>query len=213
MVKRYLATLLGLGGGLIAMVLALYLIIRLRNHLTGISLLLLLCCWPAVTLLVAGLILAWILRRFWRFPARQSPVSMEKLRQDLLAINALNGPIKVTARRKVLLVSYRYDDPRWCEQMEAAGIRLLYTLRLRLLGGTHRAILTDRFRRVDFALCPVQVKAGLIRWPWPVLGIRKQRHHLEEMEALTFHFRAAEIKGLFTQALLDRGWEVVFSFL
>ncbi len=172
--------------------------------------------WIILVLLSLPPVLSLLIRKIWFFSGRNVIAEEEKLRAALTAVNNLSSPLVVREKRgKTLIVTWRATDPRWCERMAVHHRGRLYELRLRIRSATHTVIMRDRFRRVDFDLCPIRVNTGRIPWPGLVLRVRTGQDRgmarLRETPPSAYRFRPTEIKTPILNLVLDQGWSVRFT--
>ena len=217
MIKRYLLTLLALFLLVIAYLLTLLPLQIVRSNLSMATYGKALLVWGVLAALSFLPAISIILKKIWFFHGRGTPLPEKELRAALLAINELNIPIRVREKRKQLVAGWRYDDPDWCEYMVAAHLSRLYELHLRFNEATHTVHVSDRYRKVNFDLCPVRVKTGLLALPRPFFALQRKKNMTIEnygnMAPSEFSFRPAEIKSPLTNSILARGWNVRFTLL
>ena len=216
MIKRYLLTLIALFLLVIGYLLTLLPLQIVRSHLSMATYGKALLIWGVLVALSFVPAVSIILKKIWFFHGKGTPLPAKELRAALLAINELNIPIRITNKRKQLVAHWRYDDRKWCEYMVAAHVSRLYELRLRFNEATHTVHVSDRYRKVNFDLCPVRVKTGLLALPRPCFGLQRKKYTIEHygnMAPSEFSFRPAEIKSPLINSILARGWNVRFTLL
>ena len=215
MLKRYLQTaclLLLLG---LLYLLGLLPLLLVRASLQTGQFLLALLGWLMVTAASLPFALGMIIRRVWFFPGTGEPVLMDLLQEKILAINDMDTPIRVQKKRRGLVVCWRHDDPAWCERMDRAGMKKSFELHLEFDNATKTVTLSDRVRTVDFDLCPVKVRTGLLALPRPcfrvALGPDWRVEAYQERRDADWRFQPHEIKSPLMGTILNNGWNIRFS--
>jgi len=161
------------------------------------------------------LVLGMLIRKIWFFRGTGEPATLEQLRDLLLSVNAMPGPVQVVGTKKRLVFSWRYQEMQWCELCNDLGIRRLFELHCRFDPATRTVLLADRMRIADFLICPDQVKVGSLRVPLPFLRVRPKRLGSIEQYMTTapskYCFHPREIKSPVMGTILASGWNVRFS--
>lgn len=215
MLKRYSLTLLALVLMLLGIAVSyaplLLLRSRLESHIAALSF----CLWLVLVIVVALPLANMLLKKIWFFRGTGEPISLEQLRERLLAVNALPCPVAAHAKRKNIVLTWRIADTQWCELLSRLDRPQLYELHCRFDADTRTVILADRIRRVDYVICPDRVKTGRARIPLPLLRARRKRlATLDQYSTLEDHdydFRPWEIKSPTLGTILACGWNVRFS--
>ncbi|HHL34697.1 MAG TPA: hypothetical protein ENJ30_10070 [Desulfobulbaceae bacterium] len=217
MIKRYLLTFGAFFLLVIGYLLTLLPLQVIRSDLSTATYGKALLAWGVLVALSFVPAVAMIIKKIWFFHGTGVPISEKELRAALLRVNGLKIPIRVTEKRKQLVVEWRYDDPDWCEHMVAAHVSRLYELHLRFNEATHTVRVTDRYRKVDFDLCPVRVKTGLLALPRPFFALTRRKsdtiEHYGDMAPFDFSYQPKEIKSPLLNSILARGWNVQFTLL
>jgi len=217
MIKRYLLTFAGLCLLIIGYLLTLLPLQIIRDDLAAETYLKALLVWGLLVLFSLLPVIALLIKKIWFFHGTGRAVSGKQLRAILLAVNDMALPIRILQKGKRLIGQWRYDDSDWCEYMVAANVSTLYELRLKFEKNTNTVLVSDRFRRVNFDLCPVRVKTGLFALPRPLLGIKKNEklgiEQYKKMRPSDFQFKPSEIKSPLLNTILAHGWNVQFTLL
>ncbi|HHB76490.1 MAG TPA: hypothetical protein ENK84_08090 [Desulfobulbus sp.] len=217
MIKRYLLTFCAFFLLVIGYLLTLLPLQIVRSDLSTATYGKALLVWGILVALSFVPAVAMIIKKIWFFHGTGVPISEKELRAALLTVNRLKIPVRVTEGRKQLIAGWRYDDPYWCEQMVAGHVSRLYELHLRFDEATHTVRVTDRLRKVNFDLCPVRVKTGLLALPRPFFALTRRKNYTIEkygdMVPSDFSFQPAEIKSPLLNSILARGWNVQFTLL
>jgi len=213
MIRRYLLTLAGLFGLGLACFLTLLPLLMVRGGLEPGLWMRGLCIWILMLALSLPLLLSLLIRKVWFFSSAKTPCSVDDLKRNLMSVNRVDCPVAIRDKGRVRLVAeYRYTDPGWCERMAALHLRRLCELRLRLQVETRTVLIRDRFRRVDFSLCPIRVNRGRLALPGLVFrfrsGTEKGISFLENTPPSQYRFRARELKGPVVSLILENGWNV-----
>jgi hypothetical protein len=215
MIKRYLLTFGGLCLLVIGYLLTLLPLLIVRDDLSTATYFKAMMVWG---LLVSFSFLpgvALLIKKIWFFHGSGQSVSEKQLCSILMAVNEMAVPIQIEQKGKRLLAKWRYDDPDWCEYMAAANVSTLYELRLKFQKSTNTVLVSDRFRRVNFDLCPVRVKTGLLAFPRPLLGIKRDNKsglkQYKKMGPSNFQFKPVELKSPLLNTILAHGWNVRFT--
>ncbi len=215
MLKRFVLTGAALLLLLLVYLLSLLPLFLMRTRLDEITLLQWLCFWVTLAALLLPVFLGWIIRRCWYFSGSGSPVQAEELQRRLLRVNDIRGPVRAVGERNKLVLTWRHEDPQWCELLSRLNVTRLYELHCRLEPATRTVLLMDRMRTADFLICPDQVKIGLRRIPLPFCRVRPGRLGMIEQYAQTaaheYDFHPREIKSPVMGTILSSGWNVRFS--
>lgn len=215
MIKRYLLTFAGLCLLIIAYLLTLLPLQIVRDDLAAETYLKALFVWGILVLFSFLPVVSILIKKIWFFHGTGRAVSEKQLRAILLAVNEMALPIRILKKGKRLVGQWRYDDPVWCEYMTAANVSTLYELRLKFRESTNTVLVSDHFRRVNFDLCPVRVKTGLLAVPRPLLGIKRNEklgiEQYKKMKQFDFQYKPAEIKSPLLNTILAHGWNVQFT--
>ncbi len=215
MIKRYLFTL-----GSLFLLVTCYLLTLLplqvvRSDLSTATYVKALLVWGALVALSFLPAVSMIIKKIWLFHGRGTPIPETELRSALLTLNAMKIPVRIVEKRTRLVAGWRYDDPTWCEYMAFADISKVYEMRLSFSRENHTVTVSDRFRKVNFDLCPVRVKTGLLALPRPFFSLEKRKYpgigQYEDMSPTDFHFTPTEIKSPLVNTILAHGWNVRFS--
>ena len=171
--------------------------------------------WVSAVALGSLLVFAAALRKIWFFPGKGEAVPLESLHQQLLAVNATDGPVWARQKGKTITITWRYDQTQWCELLSRQGINQLYELRCRFDAATYTVTLIDRKRTASFIICPGTIKIGAARPVFPVLWLRMRQLSTvawyTTAEPYDYAFRAREIKGPVMGTSLNAGWRVRFG--
>ncbi len=215
MLKRYLQTAFFLVLLVLLYGLGLLPVLLVRASLQTGQYLLALLSWLALVAVSLPFLLGMIIRRVWFFPGTGEPVLLELLQEKILAINDMDAPVQVKKKRHGLVVCWRHDDPAWCEKMDRAGMKKTFELHLEFDNATKTVTLSDRGRKVDFDLCPVKVKTGLLALPRPcfrvALGPDWNVEAYRDRRDADYLFQPWEIKSPVMGTILNNGWNVRFS--
>lgn len=184
---------------------------------------------PALTLyLIFGLLITVIaafipylnfaMQRCFVFePAAQaSPVDEARLREDILAIDRLRGPVGVRQQGGKLILSWRYLDTEVWGLLSKHGLRKTYELHVRLDDAGKQAILTDVKKSLRLGAGPggVSLGFGLARGYLVEVEAGQSwnlRRNLSLDEAYEFRFEPQEIKGPVHDMILRSGWTVRYG--
>lgn len=215
MLKRSLLTFLFLITLPLAALLSGLPLFLLRSKLDEATLLVAACLWGALVILALIPVANGALRRIWLFRGSGDPVSLEQMRQRLLTVNSLDCPVAAIAKRKKIVLTWRYREVRWCELFSHLGINRLYELHCRFDADTRTVYLMDRQRSADFIICPDRIKTGRTRIPLPLLRLHSKRlAAIEQYAVLAEHeytFHPREIKSPVLGTILASGWHVRLS--
>ncbi|WP_417909861.1 hypothetical protein [Candidatus Electronema sp. PJ] len=171
--------------------------------------------WAALYILPSPFLLRLIIHKIWFFPGQGEPVLQEMLEFMLLGINEIPNPVRAEKKGKTIRLSWHYDDPNWCRWMALARLHKLYELILEFDPATRTVIMRDRVRPVDFSLCPVKIRTGLLASPrffchvqiGPEWGISK----FEQTTAEDWQFRPQELKSPVFNTIIRNGWNIRFA--
>lgn len=215
MFKRFVLTIIAVLLVLIAVALSLAPLLLLQAQLDESTLAMALCLWLAVVILALLPTANILVKKIWFFRGQGEPVSLDQLRQRLLTVNALDCPVTALAKRKKIIVTWRFRETKWCELFSRLGQSRLYELHCRFDADTRTVYLADRWRGADFLICPERVKTGRSRIPLPLLRARMKRlATIEQYAGIAEHdynFHPREIKSPFLGTILASGWHVRFS--
>lgn len=215
MLKRFVFTCAALLLLLLFYLFSLAPLILMRNRLDELTMLQWLCLWGALAALLLPVFLGAIIRKCWYFPGSGPPVQTEELQRRLLRVNDIRGPVRAVGEQNKLVLTWRREEPQWCELLSRLNVTSLYELHCRLEPATRTVLLMDRTRTADFLICPNQVKIGLRRIPLPFLRVRPGRlgtiEQYADKAAHEYDFHPREIKLPVMGTILTSGWNVRFS--
>ena len=215
MLKRIVLTLFFQLLLLAAVLVSLLPLLLVRAKLDGPTFLMAFCLWMALAILVLIPVANVVLKKIWFFQGSGEPVSLEQIRQRLLTVNAMDCPVAAMAKRRTLILTWRFRETRWCELFSRLGLNRLYELHCRFDADTRTVYLIDRVRSADFLICPDQIKTGRSGIPLPLLRARSKRlATLAQYATLAEHeyvFHPREIKSPVLGTILASGWHVRFS--
>ena len=215
MLTRFFLMFFGLSLLLTAALLSLLPLLVVRGKLDELTYMTALCLWAVLASLSCLLVLGLLVRKIWFFRGTGEPVTFEQLREQLLSVNTMAGPVQVCKRRKKLIFTWRYKELQWCELFSGLGINRLYELHCRFDPTTRTVFLADRTRAADFLICPERVKIGFRRIPLPLLSVRPRRldtlSQYATKEPHEYNFRPREIKAPVMGTILASGWNVRLS--
>jgi hypothetical protein len=182
----------------------------------------------AVLAAMAFLILAFVpfldqvVKRSFHFAAASSPIAADQLRRQILSVNRYRAPVMAEERLYDLVLTWKYVDIRWWEQLAKAGLNRLYELHIKLDEKRSIATLIDVYRTVDWRTGPAQVQVGSARGL--VGGMSRTvvfRHQIGEQwgieenwagkVAYDLEFVPTEIKTPVMNTLMRSGWSVRFG--
>lgn len=217
MLKRYLHT-----AWLLLLLCCFYLVILLplqlvRNSLDNKQYWLSLAIWGVLVAVSFFPTLAVIIKKAWFFRGHGEPVLLKLLEAILLDVNNSPGPVQVVRKRKRLVVTWKYNDPQWCELFRHQGMKKVREIRLRFDNSTKTVTLSDRQRSIRFVSCPAKVRTGLLALPRPYFAVQCGKEWGVENYDGTgpedYLLRAGEMKSPVMGTILKNGWNVRFSLL
>jgi hypothetical protein len=174
-----------------------------------------LAAWAALHLLPFPLLLRLIISKVWFFPGQGEPVLHEMLEFMLLGVNEIPNPVQAENKGKRIRLSWHCEAPDWCRWMALADLRQQYELTLELDAATRTVIMRDRVRPVDFSLCPVKVRFGLLSSPRFFCCVRRGLEfgisNFEQTAAEDWQFKPQELKTPIFNTILRNGWNVRFA--
>lgn len=215
MIKRHVKTLglilfmlLGYGFSLLPLMLV-------RPHLQFQPFLGAFFIWLLLFVLSLPFLLRTIIRRVWFFKGKGEPVIMDLLESMLMGVNDFRAPLIAHKKRGKLILSWRCDDPQWCELMALEGMKKNYILRLSFDRNTRTVNMIDRVRSVDFDLCPIKVKTGFFSTPRFYCRVQTgQKWELKNFTNATadqYQFKPQELKSPIFNTIIANGWNVRFD--
>jgi hypothetical protein len=215
MLKRSILTFFWLFLLLAVYLASLLLLLMVKGQLDQSTCFMAFSIWVVLAALSFLPVLGMLIKKIWFFPGTGEPATLEQLREHLLAINAMAGPVQVIGKKKKLIVRWRHEETQWCELFSDLGISRLYELHCRFDFSTRTVLLADRIRTADFLICPERVKIGFLRIPLPFLRVRPGRLGTIERYITTapneYRFHPSEIKSPVISTILASGWNVRFS--
>jgi len=216
-IPRYALTVAGVLALVLFVLLALLPLQIVHAHLSDAAYLKGLLVWAILALLCFVPALSMLIRKIWFFPGRAAPVASSQLREQLLALNRQDLPVRIQESGRALVAQWRYDDPKWCELMDASGIRRMLEMRLIFDETTHTITIRDRFRRVNLELCPVKVRPSLLAVPGVVFSVppagTRDSGLFQIRLPVDYTFRPREMKAPLTALILAQGWNVRYTLL
>jgi hypothetical protein len=91
-------------------------------------------------------------------PAGVPPISLEEMRQRLLAVNELDLPLHVREnRRGYLIAEWKLADDRWTGLLEKGGLSIAHSVKFKLDGHRHIVRAIDFSRKVSWSAGVPQV--------------------------------------------------------
>ena len=215
MLKRYFLTFFWLLLLLVVYLVSLMPLLVVRGQLDQSTCIMVFCIWLALATLSFLPVLGMLIKKVWFFRGTGEPVTLEQLRDLLLSVNAMPGPVQVVGKKKKLILSWRHQEMQWCELFSDLGISRLYELHCRFDPSTRTVLMADRMRTADFLICPERVKIGSLRIPLPFLRVGLGRLGTIERYKRTapheYRFHPREIKSPVMATILASGWNVRFS--
>ncbi len=215
MFKRYSLTFLALLSLVLTYFVTLLPIVILGNGLESGTYILAVLTWGSLVLLSLFPALSLIIRNIWFFEGQNKTVSQKELQSIILAVNQGNNPIYATAKKKKILLSWRYEESEWCKHMQKAGLQKLYELKLTFHAPTKTVFLSDRVRSFEILICTDQIKKGLfpLYRPYFKVSLRQQLtlKTLQGKPAHEYMFQPKEIKSPVIGSILKNGWNVRFN--
>lgn len=171
--------------------------------------------WLLLFVLSLPFLLRTIIRRAWFFKGKGEPVIMDLLESMLMGVNDFRAPVIARKKRGRLMLSWRCNEPQWCEWMALEGVRKNYELRLRFDRNTRTVSMIDRVRSVDFELCPIKVKSGFIAKPRFYCGVQTGPEwglkNFKNTTADQYRFKPQELKSPIFNTIIANGWNVRFD--
>ncbi len=171
--------------------------------------------WAALYLLPCPFFFRWIIHAVWFFPGEGEPALQEVLEFMLLGLNELPNPVRAERKGRSIRLSWQVDDPVWCQRMALARLRQQYELTLTFDAAARTVILRDRVRPVDFSLCPVKVRTGLLSAPRFFFCVRVGPEFsistFEQTAPEDWRFRPQELKSPVCNTIIRNGWNVRFE--
>lgn len=173
--------------------------------------------WGLLVLVSLFPAMAMIIRKIWFFKGKGEPIPYEALKTALLMINEGGGPAIVKEKRKGLIVSWNYQEPKWCRLMDKLELSQLYELHLSFDTATKTVNFSDKTRSIRFLICSEKVKVGLLGRPSPVLKVNRAKgdslKSLTDATGYDHSFNPSEIKSPVLDAVLQSGWNARFHLL
>nr|WP_320013008.1 hypothetical protein [uncultured Desulfobulbus sp.] len=190
-------------------------LLPLHQRLTSPHFEQLVCAWISCMLVFLVWVANGLLKRIWCLAGKEVLTSEAQLRHRLLEVNTIACPVRAVEKRKKILFSWRYNDIAWCGMISRMGMKRLYELRCRFDATTRTVYLVDRYRYIDFLVCPDRVKTGFARICLPLLrtssSYLKSTDQYNTLEPHGYDFLPAEIKAPVIGTIINNGWKVRFS--
>ncbi len=184
--------------------------VELRDMLPALAV------WAALYLLPFPFLFRCILQQMWFFPGTGEPVLQEMLEFMLLGVNDIPNPVR--AERKGsgrIRLSWHVDDPVWCQRMALAGLHQQYELTLAFDSVSRTVTMRDRVQTVDFSLCPVKIRTGLLSSPRFFCCVRGGEQfglsNFEQTAPEDWRFKPQELKTPAFNTVIRNGWNVRFA--
>ena len=174
-----------------------------------------LAVWAALHILPLPFFLRTIIHKVWFFPGKGEPVLQEMLEFMLLGVNEIPNPVQAEKKGKNIRLRWHCQDPDWCRLMALAELRRQYELTLSFDTPTRTVTMRDRVRPVDFSLCPVKIRTGLLTSPRFCCFVRSGEQYgissFEQTAAEDWRFKPQELKTPVFNTILRNGWNVRFE--
>lgn len=182
--------------------------------------------WPlALTFLVANVFAAvlWFFKvATWAASSQPvagvKPVSLEQLRDKLLAVNQTDTPVEVSTSDdgNRIDITWRYADERWVDHAKAHGLRRVHKISMTLDESSHTARVLEFWSAMDWS---AGGKGANIEWRAArginFFNFQHQRVFGLQISAdgalipnfsYTYTFNLQELKQPFIQAITRSGW-------
>ena len=215
MIKRYLSSFLAIVLLLVLYLLSLLPILAVRHNLEPRQFVYSLLIWGILAGMLLVPALAFIMKKTWFFRGRGEPVVLDLLQDVILGVNELDCPVAVRKKGKKMIASWRCHDADWCEQFAESGMKRLYELWLRFDNHTKTVILTDRYRSVNWDLCPISVKTGRFSFSKPFFKVEIGKEwgvdNYRDTVPDDYSFTPSEIKSPVLSTIIQNGWNARFS--
>lgn len=159
--------------------------------------------------------LAVIIKKVWFFSGKGEPILGKLLESMLLDVNNSSGPVQAIKKRKKLVVTWKYNDPQWCELFRHQGMKKIREMSLHFDNSTKTVTISDRQRSIRFISCPNKVRIGLLAVPRLNFGVQLGKEWGVENYTNTgpedYMFHPREMKSPVMGTILKNGWNVRFK--
>lgn len=183
-----------------------------QPHLESQVMLYALAVWAALHLLPFPFLLRMIIHHVWFFPGKGEPVLQDMLEFMLLGVADMPNPVQAEKKGKKIRLRWHSEDPDWCRMMALASLRRQYELTLSFDAPTRTVTMLDQVRFVDFSLCPIKIRTGLLTSPRFYCFVRSGEQYsistFEQTAAEDWRFRPQELKTPVFNTILKNGWNV-----
>jgi hypothetical protein len=157
-----------------------------------------------------------VVKRVFHFRSGGTPVPLHSLRERLLGINDVDGPVMVEARDRRLVVTWKYVDATWWDVFARSGLKKVYELHLTFDPERHEVRLIDISRSVRWRAGPesVRLSGGFFRGVNFTYEVGKQwgiRENFTLGRAYDYSFDSSEIRNPVMNDILRSGWDVRFA--
>lgn len=212
---RHIKTFTGVLLYLLLAFLALVPVLAIRIHIDSAHYALAVTVWAFGAALFFFPALAIIIKKTWFFSGTGEPISLEQMERLLLEMNAFNAPVSVQSHGKKIIITWRHQDQAWCERLEQTRMKKMYELWLSFDNSTRTAIMTDKYRSVDWTLSPIKLKTGWLALSRPYFRVETGPawgvENYVDSETDDYSFSPNEIKSPVLNTILKNGWNVRFS--
>lgn len=146
------------------------------------------------------------------------PISLEQLRDKLLAVNKTDTPVEVTTSDdgNMIDITWRYADARWIDHASAHGLRRVHKISMTLDESSHTARVLEYWSAIDWS---AGGKGANIQWHAArginFFNFQHQRVFGLQVSAdgklipnvsYAYTFNLQELKQPFIQAVTRSGW-------
>ncbi len=160
----------------------------------------------------------WSTHVVWFFKGEGSPVPLEKLRAEILAIRALDIPITVVEKGQAISVTWKYQDAKWWEFFAKAGAQQSYELLIKFNEAKKEVRLIDITRSMHWraGLSDLSFGFGFFRGIVMQYEIGKAwgiRENFTVGKIYDYSFNPSTIKTPVMNTILRAGWNVRFGMI
>lgn len=161
----------------------------------------------------------WTTSLVWLFKTEVTPpVSLETLREEILAINTFKSPVVVNEKNGKLIVTWNYLDAKWWEVFAKVGLKQTYELVLKFNDEKKEVKMIDISRTVSWrtGITDLRLHASYFRGIMMEYSIGKQwgiKENFSLGKIYDYKFTPSEIKTPVMNTILKSGWNVRFALV
>ncbi len=157
-----------------------------------------------------------MIKQVYHFEGTGTPIPIEELKSEILAINNYDAPVMVEEKKNKLIVTWNYLDAKWWELLAKRGKQQTYELHIKFDKKRDYVKLIDVTRSVEWRAGPDSVKFGWsgfrgVQMRYEIGKAWGIKENFELGKIYDYRFVTSEIKNPVMNTILRNGWDVRFA--